>query len=62
MKQKKYQNKFGNQQYDRYSIAKTTNKIRNPNAPRERVYFLHYQFDPKVDNLYLAVQKYQMKA
>jgi hypothetical protein len=36
MEHKKHQNRFGNQQYDPYSVAKTKSKNINPNAPRER--------------------------
>jgi hypothetical protein len=62
MQHSKHTNRFGNQQYDRYSVAKTKRKNANPDAPRERKYDLNYQFDQQLSNLYTAIQKYQMKA
>jgi hypothetical protein len=62
MENRKHQNRFGNQQYDRYSVAKTKSKVVNESAPRERAYNLNYQFDQQIANNYPAIQKYQMKA
>jgi hypothetical protein len=45
MQHNKHTNRFGNQQYDRYSVAKTKSKNVNPNAPRERKYDLNFNFD-----------------
>jgi hypothetical protein len=57
----KYQTKYGNQQYDSYSVAKTKNKIQNPDTSYQRAYNVNYQFDQNVANLYPTIQKYQMK-
>jgi hypothetical protein len=62
MKQMRYQSRFGNQQYDKYSVVKTRNKVWSPDASRQRIYNVNYQFDPQVANLYPAIQKYQMRA
>jgi hypothetical protein len=36
MQYKQHTNRFGHQQYDRYSVAKTKNKNIKSNVPRER--------------------------
>jgi hypothetical protein len=62
MQHSKHTNRFGHQQYDRYSVAKTKSKTLNPNAPRERKYNLNFNFDQQTAGLYPAIQKYQMKS
>ena len=62
MEGKQHTNRFGNPQYDRYSVANTKDKIVNENAPRERLYNLKYKFDQQLANNYPVIQKYQMKS
>jgi hypothetical protein len=57
MQHSKHTNRFGNPQYDRYSVAKTKSKNINLNAPRERKYDLNFNFDQQIANLYPAIQK-----
>jgi hypothetical protein len=62
MEGKQHQNRWGSQEYDRYSTAKTKNRIFKLDAPRERAYKLNYDFPQQLSDFYPALQKYQKKA
>jgi flagellar hook-basal body complex protein FliE len=55
-------NRFGNQQYDRFSKSKAMTKHFNPSNPREMSSTLKYDFTQNLANLYPSIQKYQQKS